>query len=92
MIKEIRKYDVDKIFFINIPNVNGYIDRDNSFINECYDIFKTEIMADKIISLKNLNDEFGWLNLEYTFDGLHLNENGYAKFLSIIEEEISGEL
>ena len=92
VIKEIRKYDVDKIFFLNIPNVNGYIDRDNSFINECYDIFKTEIMADKIISLKNLNDEFGWLNLEYTFDGLHLNENGYAKFLSIIEEEISGEL
>lgn len=87
-IKEIKKYNPKKIFFINIPNVNGYIDRDNELIDKCYVEFQNKIIADKIVSLKKLNDEFGWLNLEYTYDGLHLNELGYIKFLEIIEEEI----
>lgn len=91
-IECIKKMNVKKIFFINIANVNGRIDRDNNFINECQTEFLKYICADKIISTRLLNDEFGWLNKEYTYDGLHLNDKGYDILLNIIEEGIADDL
>lgn len=92
IIECIKKMNVKKIFFINIANVNGKIDCDNNFINECQTEFLKYICADKIISTKLLNDEFGWLNKEYTYDGLHLNDKGYDILLNIIEEGIADDL
>lgn len=91
-INKVRIYSPKKVFFLNITNVNGRIDRSNMFINTCYDRFNSDIVADRVISLKELNDEFGWLNSEYTDDGLHLNKLGYEKFKTIIEREIKDEL
>ena len=42
----------------------------------------------KNISLKDLEDKFGNLNLEYTYDGLHFNDKGYSKLVEILEKEI----
>lgn len=92
LIQYIRLFHPKKIFFVNISNVNGRIDRDNKFINQCEKKFRTSITADKIISTKNLNDRFGWLSKEYTNDGLHLNEAGYIKLLEIIEGEIYNDI
>lgn len=43
-----------KVFFINISNVNGRVDRNNDFIDKCEKVFRTDIEADKIISTKLL--------------------------------------
>lgn len=37
---------------------------------------------------KYMRDEFGNLNLEYTYDGLHFNEKGYEQFKYGLEKEI----
>lgn len=91
-IKKIQSYFPKKIFFINISNVYGYVNRDNELINECKKIFDKKIISDKIISTDVLNDRFGWLNKDYTYDGLHLNEKGYTKLLEIIEGEIRNDI
>lgn len=91
-IKKIQSYFPKKIFFINISNVYGYVNRDNELINKCKKIFDKKIISDKIISTDLLNDRFGWLNKDYTYDGLHLNENGYTKLLEIIEGEICNDI
>lgn len=91
-IKKIQSYFPKKIFFINISNVYGYLNRDNELINECKKIFDKKIISDKIISTDVLNDRFGWLNKDYTYDGLHLNEKGYTKLLEIIEGEIRNDI
>lgn len=67
-ILKIRSFNSNKIFFINMTNVNGYIDRDNTFINMCKEKFKELIKADKIISMDALNDKFGCLNNDFTND------------------------
>lgn len=92
LIQYIRLFHPKKIYFVNISNVNGRIERDNNFINQCEKKFRTSITADKIISTKNLNDRFGWLSKDYTYDGLHLNEKGYIKLLEIIEGEICNDI
>ena len=91
-IKKIYSLGAKKVLFINITNVNGRIERENYFINYCKSEFSKHIKVDKIISTDKLNDEFGWLNKDYTYDGLHLNNKGYDILLDIIEGEISNEL
>lgn len=91
-IKKIYFLGAKKVYFINITNVNGCIDRDNYFINSCKSEFSKYIKANKIILTDRLNDEFGWLNKDYTYDGLHLNDKGYDILSDIIEEEIYNEL
>ena len=91
-IKKIQSYFPKKIFFINISNVYGYVNRDNELINECKKIFDKKIISGKIMSTDVLNDRFGWLNKDYTYDGLHLNEKGYTKLLEIIEGEIRNDI
>lgn len=91
-LERIYMYNPKKVYFINIANVNGRVDRDNAFIDECKNMFSQYIKADKIISTEKLNDDFGWLDSDYTYDGLHLNEKGYAILKEIIEGEMSYDL
>ena len=91
-LQKIYRFNPKKVFFVNITNVNGYINRDNDVINDCKIKFEKEIQADKIISTDELNDTYGWLKKEYTDDGLHLNKKGYEKFKQIIEEAICNEI
>ena len=79
-LTKIYSFNPKKVFFINISNVYGYINRNNEFINECRKEFDIHIKADKIISTEGLNDEFGWLNKDYTYDGLHLNEKAMKSY------------
>ena len=78
-----------KIFFIEVPKVISRADRNNKIIEELNTYLKKEL-KDKVyyISLKDLEDKFGNLNLEYTYDGLHFNDKGYSKLVEILEKEI----
>ena len=78
-----------KIFFIEVPKVISRADRNNKVIEELNTYLKKEL-KDKVhyISLKDLEDKFGNLNLEYTYDGLHFNDKGYSKLVEILEKEI----
>lgn len=87
-IKYIRSNNPKKIIFINISNVNGRIDRDNEYINECKRIFKQEIKSDTIIDLDCLNNKYNKLDEKYTNDGLHLNKLGYEILLKLMEKEL----
>lgn len=92
IITTVKKIGAKKIFFINITNVNGYIDRNNEIIDKCYEKFSKKIYADKIIPTKQLNNKFGWLNSRFTDDGFHLNAKGYDKLLEIIKGELRYEI
>ena len=78
-----------KIFFIEVPKVISRADRNNKVIEELNTYLKKEL-KDKFhyISLKDLEDKFGNLNLEYTYDGLHFSDKGYSKLVEILEKEI----
>lgn len=91
-LEKIYSFNPRKVFFVNITNVNGRIDRNNDLIDKCKDAFVQYLKADKIISIDFLNDEYGWLDERYTDDGLHLNKKGYQIFLDIIEGEIKDEI
>lgn len=91
-LERIYMYNPKKVYFINIANVNGKVDRNNDFINKCKAEFAQCIKADRIIQTNDLNDEFGWLNEKYTYDGLHLNAEGYEVLLEIIEGEMKYDL
>ena len=89
-LSKINKLNKDcKIFFIEVPKVISRADRNNKVIEELNTYLKKEL-KDKVhyISLKDLEDKFGNLNLEYTYDGLHFNDKGYSKLVEILEKEI----
>ena len=89
-LSKINKLNKDcKIFFIEVPKVISRADRNNKIIEELNTYLKKEL-KDKVyyISLKDLEDKFGNLNLEYTYDGLHFNDKGYSKLVEILEKEI----
>lgn len=78
-----------KIFFLEVPKVISRVDRNNKVIEELNNYLYEEL-KDRVeyIKLKELEDKFGNLNLDYTYDGLHFNEKGYAKLCEILEKEI----
>lgn len=43
------------------------------------------------IDTDKLNDDWGNLKSDYTYDGLHLNEKGYKILKQIIEDKLSNE-
>ena len=89
-LSKINKLNKDcKIFFIEVPKVISRADRNNKVIEELNTYLKKEL-KDKVhyISLKDLEDKFGNLKLEYTYDGLHFNDKGYRKLVEILEKEI----
>lgn len=78
-----------KIFFIEVPKVISRADRNNKIIEELNTYLKDNLESRiEYISLEKLEDKFGNLKLEYTYDGLHFNEKGYQKLLEILQEEI----
>lgn len=79
-----------KMFFVSILSVNGRLDRSNRRIETLNGFLQSYLTSTKIewIDMANMNDEYGNLKKEYTSDGLHLSEVGYAKFGKIIENAI----
>ena len=78
-----------KIFFLEVPKVISRAGRNNKIIEELNTYLKDNLESRiEYISLEKLEDKFGNLKLEYTYDGLHFNEKGYQKLLEILQEEI----
>lgn len=78
-----------KIFFLEVPKAISRADRNNKIIEELNTYLKDNLESRiEYISLEKLEDKFGNLKLEYTYDGLHFNEKGYQKLLEILQEEI----
>lgn len=79
-----------KIYFIEIPSIAFRMDRNKEEIFRLNEYLKNNL--DKTIKYIEINkymtDDFGNLKLEYTYDGLHFNEEGYKKLEIILEEEI----
>ena len=89
-IKYIKNINQDtKVFFLEVPKVISRADRNNKIIKELNAYLKDNL-ENKIeyISLDKLNDKFGNLKLEYTYDGLHFNDEGYQELVEILQEEI----
>jgi N-acylneuraminate cytidylyltransferase len=87
-LKKINK-DV-KIFFIEVPKVIARLDRNNKTIYELNKFLYLNL-KEKIqyINLSDMEDIFGNLKIEYTYDGLHFNKKGYEKLNEILEKVIN---
>lgn len=87
-IKDINKNT--KIYLIEIPKVYLRVDKNNKKILELNEYLKRNLKdIIKIIELgKEFEDKFGNLKQEFTYDGLHFNEEGYKALTNAIEKEL----
>ena len=91
LIESLWKINKDaKIYFIEIPSIAFRMDRDKEEIFRLNEYLKNNL--DKTIKYIEINkymiDDFGNLKLEYTYDGLHFNKEGYKILKKILEKEI----
>ena len=75
-----------KIYLIAIAHVNGRLDRSNERITKLNNKIRSAFKENcNWIDLKEMDDEFGNLDLNNTSDGLHFSEQGYQKLKEIVE-------
>lgn len=79
-----------KIYFIEIPSIAFRMDRNKEEIFKLNEYLKNNLDESiKYIEVnKYMTDDFKNLKLEYTYDGLHFNEEGYKVLEKILEKEI----
>ena len=79
-----------KIYFIEIPSIAFRMDRNKEEIFNLNEYLKSNLDESiKYIEVnKYMTDDFKNLKLEYTYDGLHFNEEGYKVLEKILEKEI----
>lgn len=79
-----------KIYFIEIPSIAFRMDRNKEEIFKLNEYLKNNFDESiKYIKVnENMTDDFKNLKLEYTYDGLHFNEEGYKILEKILEKEI----
>lgn len=79
-----------KIYFIEIPSIAFRMDRNKEEIFKLNEYLKNNLDESiKYIEVnKYMADDFKNLKLEYTYDGLHFNEEGYKVLEKILEKEI----
>ena len=79
-----------KIYFIEIPSIAFRMDRNKEEIFKLNEYLKNNLDESiKYIKLnEDMTDDFKNLKLEYTYDGLHFNEEGYKILEKILEKEI----
>lgn len=91
LIKSLLKINKDiKIYFIEIPSIAFRMDRNKEEIFKLNEYLKNNLDESiKYIEVnKYMTDDFKNLKLEYTYDGLHFNEEGYKILEKILEREI----
>ena len=77
------------LYFLEITPVALRVDRNNAVIRELNQFLKAHLKNIKWISLDSqFSDQYEKLNLDYTQDGLHLNDQGYQLLKTIIESEL----
>lgn len=78
-----------KIYLIDILNINGNIYLDNKNINDTNEYIHNHITdVDGFINVNSFNNTYGKLSLEYTFDGVHLNDKGYDLLSKLLYEKL----
>lgn len=78
-----------QLYFLEITPVALRIDRNNAVIRELNVFLKENLKSVRWIALDSkFSDHYGKLNLDYTNDGLHLNEQGYQLLEDIIKSEL----
>ncbi|HHE9998387.1 TPA: hypothetical protein ACPP7D_001023 [Haemophilus influenzae] len=78
-----------QLYFLEITPVALRIDRNNAVIRELNTFLKENLKSSRWIALDSkFSDYYGKLNLDYTNDGLHLNEQGYQLLEEIIKSEL----
>ena len=78
-----------QLYFLEITPVALRIDRNNAVIRELNVFLKENLKSARWIALDSIfSDHYGKLNLDYTNDGLHLNEQGYQLLEDIIRSEL----
>ena len=79
-----------KIYFIEIPSIAFRMDRNKEEIFRLNEYLKNNLDGRiKYIEVnEDMTDDFKNLKLEYTYDGLHFNEEGYKVLEKILEKEI----
>lgn len=78
-----------QLYFLEITPVALRIDRNNAVIRELNAFLKENLKSVRWIALDSkFSDHYGKLNLDYTNDGLHLNEQGYQLLENIIKSEL----
>ena len=78
-----------QLYFLEITPVALRIDRNNAVIRELNVFLKENLKSARWIALDSIfSDHYGKLNLDYTNDGLHLNEQGYQLLEEIIKSEL----
>ncbi len=79
-----------KIYFIEIPSIAFRMDRNKEEIFNLNEYLKSNLDESiKYIEVnKYMTDDFKNLKLEYTYDGLHFNEEGYKVLEKILEKEM----
>ena len=79
-----------KIYFIEIPSIAFRMDRNKEEIFRLNEYLKNNLdRRIKYIEVnEDMTDDFKNLKLEYTYDGLHFNEEGYKVLEKILEKEI----
>ena len=91
LIESLLKINKDtKIYFIEIPSIAFRMDRNKEEIFKLNEYLKNNLEKRvKYIEVnKYMTDDFKNLKLEYTYDGLHFNEEGYKILEKILEKEI----
>ena len=79
-----------KIYFIEVPSVISRIDIKKEDIFKLNEYLKNNLDESiKYIKVnEDMTDDFKNLKLEFTYDGLHFNEEGYKILEKILEKEI----
>ena len=78
-----------QLYFLEITPVALRIDRNNAVIRELNAFLKENLKSARWIALDSIfSDHYGKLNLDYTNDGLHLNEQGYQLLEEIMKSEL----
>lgn len=79
-----------KIYFIEVPSVISRIDIKKEDVFKLNEYLKNNLDGRiKYIEVnEDMTDDFKSLKLEYTYDGLHFNEEGYKILEKILEKEI----
>ena len=78
-----------QLYFLEIIPVALRIDRNNAVIRELNAFLKENLKSARWIALDSrFSDHYGKLNLDYTNDGVHLNEQGYQLLEEIIKSEL----
>lgn len=79
-----------KVYLIDILNVNGNIYLDNGEINYTNEYIHNYITnIDGFINVSSFNNNYGKLSIDYTLDGVHLNDKGYDLLSKLLCEKLN---